>query len=68
MGKRDFFGVHSALSDPEGLAFAASSRPQPIQEEAGRFNAEGDLLQETDADGDDELVTNDEADRVTITP
>ncbi|TKA55089.1 hypothetical protein B0A49_12940 [Cryomyces minteri] len=68
MGKRDFFGVRSALSDPEDLAFAASSRPQPIQEEPGHFNADDDLLQETDADGDDELVTNDEADRVTITP
>ncbi|TKA63152.1 hypothetical protein B0A49_10474, partial [Cryomyces minteri] len=68
IGKRDFFGVRSALSDPEDLPFAASSRPQPIQEEPGHFNADDDLLQETDADGDDELVTNDEADRVTITP
>ena len=55
----------SIASDPEEVtSHVGGSRPQPIPEEAGMpsVNADG-FPQATDADGDDELVTNDDEDK-----
>lgn len=67
--KRDFSTAsRSVLSDPEDLASTIFPRPTPlrIQEETDLELEREDMPQETDADGDDELLTND-GDNVTAT-
>jgi ABC-type proline/glycine betaine transport system permease subunit len=67
--KRDFSAnSRSVLSDPEDLASTIFPRPTPmrIEEETDLEMEREDLPQETDADGDDELLTND-GDNITAT-
>jgi hypothetical protein len=67
--KRDFSTTsRSALSDPEDLANTIFPRPTPmrIEEETDLEMEREDIPQETDADGDDELLTND-GDNITAT-
>ncbi|OCK78768.1 hypothetical protein K432DRAFT_356192 [Lepidopterella palustris CBS 459.81] len=59
--------TRSAASDPEELTSFMPAKPYPIQEEEDFPDMSmDDLPQQTDADGDDELVTNDEDDRGTF--
>lgn len=55
----------SVVSDPEDItSYFGGIRPKPIPEETLSHNInETDFPQATDADGDDELVTNDEEDK-----
>lgn len=67
--KRDFSTTsRSVMSDPEDLASTIFPRPTPmrIEEETDMELEREDMPQETDADGDDELLTND-GDNVTAT-
>lgn len=67
--KRDFSTAsRSVVSDPEDLASTIFPRPTPmrIEEETDLDLEREDMPQETDADGDDELLTND-GDNVTAT-
>ncbi|KAG9823997.1 hypothetical protein KCU68_g16068, partial [Aureobasidium melanogenum] len=67
--KRDFSTAsRSVLSDPEDLASTIFPRPTPmrIEEETDLEMEREDMPQETDADGDDELLTND-GDNITAT-
>ncbi|KAI5201624.1 hypothetical protein E4T39_05149 [Aureobasidium subglaciale] len=67
--KRDFsIASRSVMSDPEDLASTIFPRPTPmrIEEETDLELEREDMPQETDADGDDELLTND-GDNVTAT-
>ncbi|KAI9667600.1 MAG: hypothetical protein M1821_000416 [Bathelium mastoideum] len=56
----------SVVSDPEERSALRSLRPHQSQKEqqADPNASSGELPQETDADGDDELVTNDEAENI----
>ena len=65
---RQFSDVRSAASDPADLfsnsgfpAVGLRHRPQPIEEQQQQFK------DQTDADGDDELMTNDEEDEANTT-
>lgn len=65
--RRQISGTRSVASDPEELIPFTHTKPQPIQEEEDFPDMSmDDLPQQTDADGDDELVTNDEDDRGTL--
>ncbi|KAF2188253.1 hypothetical protein K469DRAFT_660883 [Zopfia rhizophila CBS 207.26] len=55
----------SVASDPDNALENSFDRPVTIAEEDDPDMSMEDLPQQTDADGDDELVTNDDEDRVT---
>lgn len=58
----------SVVSDPEDHRIHGSSRRFIARRHGGDLPAMGmdDLLEQTDADGDDELVTNDEDENITL--
>ena len=65
VSKRDWAGrPRSTASDPEEPPTAFKARPKTIPEIADDLDTE-DIPQQTDADGDDELLTNDD-DQFTI--
>lgn len=66
-GRRDYStATRSVISDPEDKSFLAARRPKRIEEETDPDLSLESVEQETDADdGDDELMTHDEADIVT---
>ncbi|PNS18344.1 Calcium channel YVC1 [Sphaceloma murrayae] len=67
VGRRDYStATRSVLSDPEDRAFFAARRPKRIEEEADPDSSSEDVPQETDAEADDELMTHDEADLITV--
>lgn len=56
------FMAPSAVSDPEDTRTVNPRQYRTIQEEGSTHHSMDDLPQQTDADGDDELATNDEDD------
>ena len=54
----------SVLSDPEERSFFAARRPKRIEEETDQDLSLDSIPQDTEADGDDELVTGDEGDTI----
>lgn len=65
--KRDYStATRSLVSDPEDRAQFELRRPLRIEEETDRELSTERLPEETDADGDDELLTTDEGDTQTI--
>jgi len=54
----------SVMSDPEDRSFFAARRPKRIEEETDQDLSLESIPQDTEADGDDELVTGDEGDTV----
>ena len=72
-GGRDFSAARSAVSDPEefrGNLDFLSSGPRKVGTNETTPSFVEDTVQQTDADGDDELVTNDnnDEDKMTLDP
>ncbi|KAF4549071.1 putative ion transport protein [Elsinoe fawcettii] len=67
-GRRDYStATRSVMSDPDERSFLAARRPKMIEEETDPDLSFESVPQETDAeDGDDELMTHDEADLITV--